>query len=119
MNTTNIIIVILLIVILIPAIRGTLTHMKGEGSCCGGPKEKAPKKKIKGTKIRDLTVHVDGMMCVNCKNRVERVLDDLDGVVAKVNLDRKVAVVSLYQEVDEELIRSTIEEQGYKVTSIE
>ena len=40
MNSQNIIIVIILVIIFIPAVKNTITHMKGEGACCGGPKEK-------------------------------------------------------------------------------
>ena len=119
MNTSSIVIIILLVIILIPAVRLSITHMKGEGDCCGGPKQKAPRKRIKGQKMGELIVHIDNMKCVNCKNRVETVLDELDGVVAKVNLDKKIAVVSLYKDVDEAVIRQTVEGQGYKVSGID
>lgn len=48
METEDIIIIVVLAIILIPAIKSTITHMKGEGSCCGGPKKKVPRKKIPG-----------------------------------------------------------------------
>ena len=119
MNVSTLIILIILIAILIPAIRSTVTHLKGEGACCGGPKEKAPKKKIKGTPVKELTIHIDGMHCVNCKNRIERKLDELDGVVAKVNLDKKLAEVSLYKEIDPETIKNIIEGLDFTVTGMD
>ena len=39
MNTSSVAIIIILILILIPAIHSSIVHLKGEGSCCGGPKE--------------------------------------------------------------------------------
>ena len=35
----NWIAIVIIVIILIPAIRTTVKHMKGEGDCCGGPKE--------------------------------------------------------------------------------
>ena len=114
----NYIIGIVLVLILIPAIYGCVKHFKGEGSCCGGPKQKAPHKKIKGKPLKVLTVEIQGMHCENCKNRIEGRLDDLEGVVAKVNLDKKIAKVSLYRETDTELIRKTIEDLDFTVGEI-
>ncbi|MCR5784971.1 MAG: heavy-metal-associated domain-containing protein [Eubacterium sp.] len=119
MNAENIIIVVILIIILIPALRSTIKHMKGEGACCGGPKEKPVRKKIDGKPVKTLIVGIEGMQCDNCKNRVERHLDDIDGVVAKVKLARKKAEVQLYKEVDEQLIVDTIEKLDFKVVSVE
>ena len=105
--------------ILIPAIRTTVKHMKGEGDCCGGPKEKVPKKKMDGPKLRELTVHIEGMHCQNCKNRIEKHVNELDGVICKVKLNKKIAVVSLYKDVDESLIKDTIEKLDFTVVGME
>ncbi len=115
----NWIAIVIIVIILIPAIRTTVKHMKGEGDCCGGPKEKVPKKKIDGPKLRELTVHIEGMHCQNCKNRIEKHLNELDGVICKVNLNKKIAVVSLYQEVEESVIKETIEKLDFTVVGIE
>ena len=119
MSSQDIIIVLVLVIILVPAIKSTITHMKGEGACCGGPKEKPVKKKLPGKPVHKLIVHIEGMQCDNCKNRVEKHLDELDGVIAKVKLSKKIAEVSLYQDVEEELIRDTIERLDFEVVGIE
>ena len=119
MNAQTLLIVVILIIVLIPAITSTWQHMKGEGDCCGGPKEKPVKKKIDGPKLREITVHIEGMHCQNCKNRIEKHLDELDGVVAKVNLNKKTAVVSIYQVMDDSVIRDVIEGLDFTVVSME
>ncbi len=119
MNKESIFVVVILIVIMIPAVKGTIAHLKGEGSCCGGPKEKPVKKRMRGEKLCELLVGIDGMHCANCKNRIERHLDELDGVVAKVNLEKKQAVVSLYKDVDCEIIKDVIEKLDFHVVSME
>ena len=119
MNSSTIIAIIIIIIVLIPAVRGCIKHFKGEGDCCGGPKEKVPHKKIKGQKLYDYVATVEGMHCDNCKNRIERHLNELDGVVGKVNRATKTAVASCYKEVDMELIKKTIEDLDFTVTNIE
>ena len=115
----NWIAIVIIVIILIPAIRTTVKHMKGEGACCGGPKEKVPKKKMDGPKLRELTVHIEGMHCQNCKNRIEKHVNELDGVICKVKLNKKIAVVSLYKDVDESLIKDTIEKLDFTVVGME
>ena len=120
----NWIAIVIIVIILIPAIRTTVKHMKGEGDCCGGPKEKVPKKKVPkkkmdGPKLRELTVHIEGMHCQNCKNRIEKHVNELDGVICKVKLNKKIAVVSLYKDVDESLIKDTIEKLDFTVVGME
>ncbi len=118
MNTQDLIIVVILLVILIPAIKTTITHMKGEGSCCGGPKEKVPKKKIPGTPKKVYTVHIEGMHCTNCKNRIEKHLNEISDVVSKVNLSNNTARVSVYGDTKESTIKDTIESLDFKVTEM-
>ncbi len=119
MNPQNIIIVLILLIILIPAIRSTVKHLKGEGACCGGPKERSIKKKIAGKPVKKLAVHIEGMHCDHCKNRVENALNELDGVVAKVKLAKNTAFVDLYKDVSEEAIREAITKCDYRVTAME
>ena len=93
--------------------------MKGEGDCCGDPKEKPIKKKISGPVLREVTVHIDGMHCQNCRVRIENHLNEMDGIVAKVNLNKKAAAISVYKDVDDLEIQNTIEKLGYTVVSME
>lgn len=115
MNKESLLILVILVILLIPALRSTITHLKGEGACCGGPREKAKKKVIRGRKLSELTLGIDGMHCVNCKNRIENHLNALEGVVAKVNLEKKQVTVSLYQDVPRETIVRVIEGLDFRV----
>ncbi len=118
MNGQDMIIVLILAVILIPAVKSTITHMKGEGSCCGGPKEKVPKKKLPGKPKRVYTVNIEGMHCSNCKNRIEKHLNEIADVIAKVDLSRNTAKVSVYGTTSSDTIRETIEKLDFMVTDI-
>lgn len=114
----NIIIIGIVVIMLLVGVPSTIKHFKGESSCCGGgSSEKVTKKKLKNV-IGKKVVIIDGMTCEHCKNRVERVLNDLDGVSAKVNLGKREAIVSFEKETEDEVIRNMIEKAGYEVIDI-
>ena len=113
----NIIIIALILVFVFIGIRSSAKHFKGQGGCCGGSSP-APKKKNLDRVIAKKTLIIEGMTCENCKNRVERSLNDIDGVAAVVNLHKKQAVVSLAKEISDEQLRGAVEKMGYKVVEI-
>lgn len=115
---TDAIIVVVLIVVLLIGIRYSIKHFKGEGGCCGGGSTVKVKKKKLDNVIAVKKVVIEGMSCENCKNRVERCLNDLDGVAAKVNLKKKTAVVSMEKDVSDEQITKAITDAGYTVVDI-
>lgn len=63
-------------------------------------------------------ITIKGMSCSHCKSRVEKALEQLDGVSAKVNLSKGQAVVSLNKEVADAVLSSAITEAGYTVLSV-
>ncbi|MCD7800664.1 MAG: heavy-metal-associated domain-containing protein [Ruminococcus sp.] len=120
MNTSTAIVLLIIIVIVVLAIKPSIKHMKGQGGCCGGGDVPKPKKKrldspIVATKI----LTIEGMHCDNCKNRVEKAINSLDGAVGKVNLKKKVAKVSMSHIIDDDTLKSVIESLDFKVTQIE
>ncbi len=120
MNTSTLIVLLIVIVIAVFALRNSIGHFKGEGGCCGGGETILPDhKELSGPKIGEKTVHIEGMHCENCKNRVERAINRIDGAVGKVNLKKKTALVSFDREVSDEEIRKAVEELDYKVVGIE
>lgn len=61
---------------------------------------------------------IEGMMCGHCVETIEKKLKSIEGIgEVEVSLDKNVAFIS--GEVEEELLKSSIEEEGYKVLSIE
>ena len=114
----NIIIIAIIAVLAVVGIRSTVKHFRGESSCCGGGSSvKVKKKKLKQIVARK-TVVIEGMTCEHCKNRVERVLSEMDGVAAKVNLKQKTATVSMEKEVGNRELCEVIRKAGYEVTEI-
>lgn len=114
------IIIVILVIAVIFALRSSLKHMKGEGGCCGGSAApKAKKKKLEGTKVAEKIIYIEGMHCENCKNSVERELNKIDGVVAKVNLQKNLAVVSMSRMVTEAELQEAVERVDFTVTKIQ
>lgn len=66
----------------------------------------------------DKTIYIEGMACGHCSARVEKALNAIPGVRATVDLDAKCAHVVLTQEVSEQVLRDTVEAEGYTVTDI-
>lgn len=73
------------------------------------PKEKESPKMEK-------TLKIDGMMCPHCEARVKKVLEELDGVSQVVASHEKgTAVVTLEKDIAYEILKVTVENQGYTV----
>ncbi len=66
------------------------------------------------------TLIVEGMTCNHCVNTVKRAISSLDGVFSvEVDLASKKAKVSFDEKIlKEDAIKKSIEEWGYKVSSI-
>ncbi len=109
-----------LVIILFVALRGSIKHFMGQGSCCGGGNStvKEPDKKLNGSIIKKKVFKIDGMHCENCSNRIKRAINRIDGVSAKLNLRKREAVISYEKDVDDGMLTSEIEGLGYKVVSI-
>jgi len=68
-----------------------------------------------GNKITK-TIKIEGMSCGHCAKKVENALKEVKEVKSvKVDLEKKEAVIVLKQEVDNNILKTTIEELGYQV----
>ncbi len=75
---------------------------------------------IKETNSMEKKMKVEGMMCPHCEMRVENVLKALDGVVSvKADHDKGEVSLTLSHDVDDALLKSTVEKEGYAVKGIE
>ena len=66
------------------------------------------------------TMKIEGMMCGHCEARVKKCLEALEQVTeAVVSHEAGTAVVTLNAQVDDEVLKNIVEEQDYKVVSVE
>jgi len=79
------------------------------------------KKHIKIKKVKEkgemkVTLKIEGMMCPHCEARVKSVLEAIDGVEEVwASHESKTAEITLSKEVDTELLKKTVTDQGYKI----
>ena len=109
----------ILIIVIVAALLGSRKHFKGEGGCCGGGGDVKIKPKHLDTIVATKKLHIEGMSCVNCQNRIENALNGMAQVNAKASFKKGEAIVKLGADVPEEELREAVEKLGYKVTSIE
>lgn len=64
-------------------------------------------------------ISINGMSCEHCQARVEKALNAIDGVEAKVDLKKNNATVTLQSDVDDEVLKNAVKEAGYEPVSIE
>lgn len=65
-------------------------------------------------------IKIEGMSCMHCVKRVDQALKTLDGVTGvSVNLELKQASVDYKGSINDEVIKSVIDDAGYDVLSIE
>lgn len=114
------IIITVLVIIIILSVKSSIKHIRGEGGCCGG--SGAPKK-IKGARLANVVATkilvIDGMHCGNCSTAVANALNAMEDVNARVNLEKKQAVVKLGKPISDELLKEAVRKAGYTVTAIE
>lgn len=66
------------------------------------------------------TMKIEGMMCGHCEARVKKCLEALEQVAeAVVSHEAGTAVLTLNAEVDDDVLKKAVEDQDYKVISIE
>jgi len=68
--------------------------------------------------MSEKTLQIKGMSCGHCSARVEKVLNAIDGVEAKVDLESNSAKVTLTKEVSDDALRNAVDAVGYEVVSV-
>ncbi len=82
----------------------------------------AETKNIKKEEVSNMTktMKIEGMMCGHCEARVKKSLEAVAGVAqAQVSHTEGTAVVTLETEVADEVLKKAVEDQDYKVVSIQ
>lgn len=109
---TDFIIIVIILVIAVFGIRSAVKHFRGQGGCCGGGGYTPRKKKLKNIRYTK-TFMVEGMHCDHCKNRVEEVINDMQGLAGHVDLKKGELTVSYAEDVEDSLIIARLEKAGY------
>ena len=74
----------------------------------------------KGEFQMEKVLNIEGMVCMNCVKHVDKALREIQGMKdVTVDLESKSAKVLLSQEVPDEVLKSTIEDAGYQLVSIQ
>jgi len=68
--------------------------------------------------MSEKTLQIKGMSCGHCSARVEKALNAIDGVEAKVNLESNSAKLILTKDVSDETLKTAIDNIGYEVTGV-
>jgi Cu+-exporting ATPase len=88
-----------------------------------GSKEKVVNREIKpiskGEKKMEKVIYIEGMSCSHCSNRVEKYLNQIEGVTSHVDLAEKKATVSSSMEISDAVLKEAVTEAGYEVVAIE
>ena len=63
-------------------------------------------------------MNINGMMCAHCQAHVEKALNAIDGLEAKVSREDKNATVTLSKDVPDDALKNAVTEAGYEVVSI-
>ena len=78
------------------------------------------KNKAEEEKEMKKTMKIEGMMCIHCEARVKKVLEAMPEVeAAEVSHEAGTAEVTLKEDVADDVLKKTVEDQDYKVLSVE
>lgn len=81
---------------------------------------KANQEREEETKMKEMTIGIEGMMCAHCTGRVEKALSEIAGVTeVTVSLEGKNAVVKAEDSVTADVLKQTVLDAGYEVTGIQ
>lgn len=63
-------------------------------------------------------IKIEGMSCGHCAERIEKLLNAIDGVSAKVYLEQAAADVDAAESVSDDVLQDVVENAGFQVVSI-
>ena len=114
------IIILIVIVLLFFALKGSIRHFKGDGSCCRSSSSlmKTDEKHLDGPVVAVREARISGMHCENCAETVKRAIDSIEGASGSVDYRSGIAIVRTDRTIDDIAIKKKIEDSGYKVDSI-
>lgn len=63
-------------------------------------------------------INIEGMSCGGCSSRLERVLNAINGVNAKVSHEDGKAIIQIEDAITDDILKAAIENAGFTVTGI-
>ena len=81
--------------------------------------KKIKQKEKQEEQTMEKTMKIEGMMCGHCEATVKKSLEALEGVdAADVSHEKGTAVVTMNQEIADDVLKKTVEDKDYKVLEI-
>lgn len=116
----DIIIFLIVILMMALALKGSVKHFKGQGSCCT---VSSPMTGVEAKRLDEVTrrrrLVVTGMHCTHCEDRLRKALDGITGAaVEKIGWKDGIVVLDLNRDVSDDLLRRVVEGEGYNLESI-
>ena len=75
--------------------------------------------KTKEMETMEKIIKIEGMMCGHCEAHVKKALEVLEGVEqANVSHEAGTAIVTMTADISDDILKKTVEEEGYKVIEI-
>lgn len=68
--------------------------------------------------MKELTLSIEGMMCMHCQKHTSDALNAIEGITAEVNLEEKKAYVKADREISDDVLKKAVADAGYEVTEI-
>lgn len=72
----------------------------------------------KGKREMKKIIEINGMMCDHCRMHVEKALNSINGVSAKVDLANKRAEVTLSADISDDSLKKAVQDAGYEPVSV-
>ena len=69
--------------------------------------------------MEERIIKIEGMSCGHCSSRVEEALNSIEGLEAKVDLEKNEARVKLTSDISNDELIKSVTDAGYKVISVE
>ena len=100
--------------------KGTCCECHGDCGCCGGSATppRHPAGKAIGPVVAQRELALDGLHCAHCVSSVKTALEAIPGVAADVTLNPQRALVQMDRAIPDETLRKAVEEQGFRVLSV-
>ncbi len=71
-----------------------------------------------GGERMEKVISINGMNCAHCQAAVEKALNSIENVEARVDLKEKIATVNMDSEIANDVLKNAVEEAGFEVVAI-